>query len=246
MAIDDIFKARLADAIRAAVAGEEKYVGFLTESEASEALTMAKTAGIRAYLFGGYENAERVFAAFLPEWSDIDSLSFPMSAVTFSYRECDKLTHRDFLGSILALGVERNTVGDILVEDGRAVMFLANSVMPYVISQCNKVGRVGVKLTEGCELPLPACAKFKDMSFTVPSVRLDAVLAGLCRTSRGVAAGFIESKAVLLNGMVTDKVSAPVREGDKISARGQGKFLLCDISSTTKKGRTIVRAKKYQ
>ena len=246
MAIDDTLTARLSYAVRATVAGEQKYIGFLTENEASHALSMGKSAGIRVCLFGGYEEAERVYAAFLPEWSDESLLSFPFSAVTFSYRECDKLSHRDFLGSILSLGLERDTIGDILIEDGRAVMFLASSVLPYVMSQCEKVGRVGVKLKEGYTTPLPAFATFEDMSFTVPSLRLDAVVAGLCRTSRGAAAELIEAKAVLINGAIVDKVSAAVRAGDKISARGQGKFLLCDISNTTKKGRTVVQAKKYR
>ncbi len=246
MPADDTLTARLSDAVRAAVAGEEKYIGFLTEPEAAVALAMGKNAGVRVCLYGGYADAERVYAAFLPDWSDESQLSFPFSALTFSYRECDKLMHRDFLGSILALGLERDTIGDILIEDGRAVMFISSSVLPYVISQCEKVGRVGVKLTEGYVEPLPAATTFEDMSFTVPSLRLDAVVAGLCKTSRGNAATLIEAKSVLVNGAVVDKVSAAVYAGDKISARGQGKFLLCDISNTTKKGRTVVQAKKYR
>ena len=65
------------------------------------------------------------------------------------------LSHRDILGSLMALGIKRETVGDILIEEGRAVVFVCGDVKEYILNQVEKIGRVGVDMTEGCSFPLP-------------------------------------------------------------------------------------------
>ena len=80
---------------------------------------------------------------------------FPICGIEFSFRKCDRLTHRDFLGSLMSLGIERETVGDILVEDGRAVVFVKAELSDYVKSQISKVGRVGVKVDDADLSKLP-------------------------------------------------------------------------------------------
>lgn len=86
---------------------------------------------------------------------------FPICGIEFSFRKCDRLTHRDFLGSLMSLGIERETVGDILVEDGRAVVFVKAELSDYVKSQISKVGRVGVKVDDADLSKLPQEEEWK-------------------------------------------------------------------------------------
>ena len=106
-----------------------KFIGFLTAEEVALATKTLKH-DKNYCLFGGYDTAERVMIGFLPEWCD--NPVFPITPITFTYRKCDKLSHRDFLGAIMSLGVARETIGDILVEEGRAVIFVSNDVFRFV------------------------------------------------------------------------------------------------------------------
>ena len=116
-----------------------KFLGFLSLEEAVLAKKVLENRNVKFSLFGGYDLAERVMLCCLPSWGD--TASFPITAVTFSYREVDKLTHRDFLGALMSLGLTRESIGDILVGEGRAVAFLSDDVAQYVFTQLEKIGR---------------------------------------------------------------------------------------------------------
>ena len=71
--------------------------------------------------FGGTELSEREVCCYLPEYLDeswLYSADGPIAAVRASFFENDKLTHRDFLGSLMGSGIKRETVGDIYVGEG--------------------------------------------------------------------------------------------------------------------------------
>lgn len=240
-----MLSARISDAVKSAASGTEKYLGFLGTADTSLALKAAKTAGVETAVFGGYDGAERVYVGFLPEWLSADNASFPIAPVTFSYRERDTLSHRDFLGTLMALGIERDTVGDILIEKGRAVVFVSESIAKFVLTQCSKVGRVGVTLTSGCTYPLPERGGLEEIKITVSSERVDAVVASLCKTSRNTAAAMIADGTVFIDGIEANKPTTQVREGTGLVVRGYGRFIIEAFSGTTKKGRLVINAKKY-
>ena len=127
----ELFKARLKDtADICAKTSKPKYLGFLSAAEAVLAGQTLKNADCRTSFYGGYETAERVMLGCFPDWLEEDS--FPISALTFKFRENDTLYHRDFLGSLMALGIKRETVGDILTEQGRAVIFVTDEICDYI------------------------------------------------------------------------------------------------------------------
>lgn len=220
-----------------------KFLGFLTCEEVRIADEILKKRNIKYSFFGGYESAERTYLACLPDWCDYTD--FPIKSLTFKYRSVDKLTHRDFLGSLMALGLAREKIGDILVEDGRAVIFVASEISDHVINQINKVGRVGVDISLGYSEPLPSLGKLESFSVTVASDRIDCVIASLCGISRAKSSELISNGYVSVNSIACDKVTRTVRNSDKITVRGKGKFIIANFDGFSKKGRMILKYQKY-
>lgn len=163
--------------------------------------------------------------------------AFPVSAIEFKYRPCDKLTHRDFLGTLMSLGIERDTVGDILVDNGRTVVFVKSELKDYIESQIFKVGGAGVKIVQPNLNSLPQGRGTEEMSLTVSSLRYDNIVAAVSGLSRDKTAKLILSGETTLNFAVTQNVSCTVKEGDTFTIRGKGKFKLDKILGVTKKGR---------
>ena len=219
-----------------------KFIGFLTPEEASVAVKRFKT-GENYCLFGGYDGAERVMLGILPEWCD--EPVFPIKPVTLTYRECDSLSHRDFLGALMALGITRESIGDILVEKGRAVVFVADDILKFVLTQLDKVGRVGVKLSEGYVEPLPQISEKKSFSVTVASTRIDCVVAAVCNMSRNQATQKIVDGYVSVNSVCVTKPTVSVGENDKVTIRQKGRFEIISCDGYSKSGRIILKYNKY-
>lgn len=222
-----------------------KFVGFLSSEELAVAEAVAKKQNGRFCFFGGHDNAERRFFGAFPEWCDSFEELFPIKPLTFIYRKEDTLSHRNFLGSFMSLGIARETVGDILVGEGRTVAFFTEDIADYVKGQISKISNVGVSIEEGFEFPLPGMSGFLELTDTVASSRLDCVVASLAKCSRNTAAYLIESKMVSVNSVCCEKAVKTVNSGDKITVRGKGKFLIESVNTRSKKDRLILKAKKY-
>ena len=243
---EQILFSRIKDALRLKdTTGLFKTVGFLSENEIAKVRILPELMGERYEFFGGYEDAERCFFVALPEWCESAESLCIVNSFTFTYRPCDKLTHRDFLGAFMSLGITRESIGDILCGEGRTVAFVSETVGKYVASQIEKVGSVGVKVEEGFSLPLPKSSVLKEFTDTVASLRLDSVVSALLGTSREKAKEVIAEKRVLVNSLEVDKITASVTENTKITIRGVGKFIINSAGETTKKGRFILKYSKY-
>ena len=241
---EKLFFARVNDAVELCYkSSAPQFLGFLSETEAAKAQDILGNLNASFRFFGGYDEACRVMLGIFPEWCE--DAPFPIKALTFSYRECDTLSHRDFLGSVMALGITRETVGDILVENGRAVMFVTAEMERYISSQTEKVGRVGVNISQGFTEPLPQHSKLAEFSDTIASARLDCVVAAVCSTSRSKAAQMIEGALVSVNSIGCQKATRAVTGGDKITVKGKAKFIIDSISDLSKKGRIILKYSKY-
>ncbi len=219
-----------------------KFIGFLTAEEAAVAITQFSPFE-KFSLFGGYDVAERIVLGVLPDWCD--DIEFPITAITFKYRECDNLSHRDFLGALMAQGITRESVGDILIEKGRAVVFVMSDIAKFILTQIEKVGNVGVVLTTGFEEPLPQSSKKQSDSVTVASVRLDCVVAAICNMSRNQATEKITEGFVSVNSICTTKSTLNIKARDKITVRQKGKFEITSCDCLSKKGRIILKYDKY-
>ncbi len=244
---DELLEARLTDAVKTAEhRGRCHFAGFLDEREAELARALMKRLRFdRFLLWGGHEEAERVLFGAFPFHLDPDPSAFPLAAVTVRYRPEDELTHRDLLGGLLSRGIQREALGDILIEAGRAVFFVREEIAPFLREQTERIGRVGVRLVPGAQEPYPPAHRYEELSAVVASPRLDCVVAAFAGLSREKAAAAIAAGLVTLNYREETSLSCPVQEGAKLSVRGRGKFVVDRLGPTTKKGRLCIAGRKY-
>lgn len=222
------------------------FTDFLSEEEQAFAQSAVRRLGAENALFwGGWEEAERRMLGFFPPYGEPDTALFPMDPVTVTCRASETPDHRAVLGTLMAQGIERGCVGDILIEEGRCVFFCRSTVTRALVDGVDKMGGTGVKLTVGHEEPLPAAHGFREITETVASARLDCLVAALGGVGRTQAEEWIAAGSVLINAVPCKKPSQTVREGDKLTLRGKGKFIIDDLSGVTRKGRRILSARKY-
>lgn len=221
---------------------------FLSPAEQRAAQELLHAAAIHeGYAFrGGYERAERKMLFFLPDWQEEADESESMTALRCTYRKEDTLTHRDFLGSLMAQGITREKLGDILVSEGSCDLIVSRDIAPYLLQNVTSAGRVKLSVSEielsGLNIPE---LKVKEIRDTVSTLRLDAVAASGFSMSRGKAQELISSGRVQLNHRETLKADAPVAQGDVVSARGLGKFEVAEVGGLSKKGRTALLLRRY-
>ena len=244
---DAVLEARLRDAVRLAQSGgHPRFVGFLDERQAAATKKLMLNIIFENYMFwGGHDSSERVVFGAFPDFLEPDAAAFPITAVTAVFRPCDSLSHRDFMGALLANGIVRETLGDILVDEGRCVLFLRNEITDFVLSQTEKIGRVGVNMTVGATQPLPEGGNFEDFSTVVASARLDCIVAAVIGSSREKSSALISAGLVTLNHETNTSVSASVAQGSKFSVRGKGRFVIDRLGPVTKKGRLSIAGRKY-
>lgn len=196
---------------------------------------------------GGAEDSERRAAFFLPDYMDEDSFD------EAEYIRAIKLTahfgepgHRDYMGAILGMGVGREWVGDICVSGSEAVIYCLPSVLRHLES-IDKVGRCGVTAAQISLDAVPKREKqVRQESFSVMSLRLDAVAAAMFHMSRTECAKQINAGNVNLNYFQCLKADASVQPGDVISVKGCGKGTVTGTGGTSRKGRMFVYAEIYK
>ena len=227
------------------------HTGFLSPQERVSVETLLNACGHPRHLFyGGFAGAERTVCAFLPDWLEgADWLAGagynPIRAVRCSWTG-GKLTHRDFLGSILGLGLDREKVGDLLVGEGSCDVLTLEDVADFLLLHLDQAGRVKLKVRAiSLEELSPPPVQVKAVRDTVSSLRLDAVAASGFSLSRGKAADLISSGKVQLNHQECLKPDRPVAEGDVISCRGLGKCVVKEVGGPSKKGRIMIGLERY-
>lgn len=221
---------------------------FLTLNEVSILKTIEKELSyVKVQLWGGYEEAERQIAAFVPDAFFPTQDMYPISILKISplnVKFSEQLTHRDYLGAILNLGIQRGKVGDILVNDKETYLFVSSSMVDLFTMELTRVKHTTVK-TEPVTEAVRITPKFQHMEGSVSSERIDAILSLAFQTSRSSIAPLIASEKVFVNGKITLSNSQILKPGDIISARGYGKFIYRGFISNTKKGRMFVALDRY-
>ena len=223
---DDELLRRAEDLSRRAVrTGSVTRTGFLTPTEA-ETLRLWAIRGCDCVVRfeGGWVEAERRCCFFLPDWMDPEDFdpAGELRAVELTIR-FGAPGHRDVLGAALALGVEREWLGDILVDGERAWLFCLSSVERHLLDSLDHVGRWGAKARAVPLDQVPAPKReTRPVRFTVRSPRLDAVVSDLFRISRSAAAEAISAGLVQRNYLPCLKPDAQVQPGDVLSLRGKG------------------------
>lgn len=226
---------------------EAQFSFFLNETEqAFLKKEIGSRYGYNTAFFGGYENAARKVFGVFPEWTEAENRDFPISAVKIVNKYTKQLSHRDFLGSIMSNGITREQVGDIIVDDDVAYVFMISELAGYIAMNLKKIGNVGVKvsLADLSEIKPPE-QKFLTISAVAASLRLDAVTAAMLRVSRKDAHDLIVGGAVSVNHSQTENTSLILKEGDVISVRGFGRFVFEKIGNRTGSQRLHITVKKY-
>lgn len=246
---DKLFYARLGDLLdRASKCGCAAYSRFLDERQSVLAEQYCRgNAGELLYtLWGGFPDARRKMLAVYPEYcSEAVMEEFPMTCVTFTFRREDKLTHRDILGTLMGQRLARETVGDIVTDEGIAQVFVTETAAKAILTSVSKVGRVGVKVSDGKAFCLETEQEFRVVSGTVASMRLDCVVGLACGMSRAKASALIRSERVDVDHLTVTSVSHELSEGDILSVRGYGRFILSGINGLSKKDRIHIELRKY-
>lgn len=222
--------------------GAPVFTAFLNEQEQlfSERFLTGRKA--RFLFWGGHESCTRRMLCISSDGAEKED--FPIYPLTVSFRASDPLTHRDFLGAFLSLGIERSQIGDIFVCEACAVAFCTKTARDLISDSVTKVGRTGVTVRDGILEELPK-TRFSEVTVVAASLRADCIVGALSGLSREKSADFIRSGRFLLNYEECTNVSKILTEGDILTLRGYGKFTLSDRGTETKKGRIRVRLNQY-
>lgn len=224
------------------------YTHFLNLNEQS-ILSSIKTElpSVSIKKFGGYEYAERNMFCFFTEDSYMEP-EFPIDVIEITVaheKYSDKLSHRDFLGAILNLGIDRSKIGDILVDFPSTYVFCHHDISDYVASGLTKIKHTQVKCCIVTMDSFDIQPKFEEIRGSVSSIRIDAVLSIAFKSSRSSLSGLIEGEKVYVNGRLIHSNSYALKEGDVVSVRGYGKFIFKEVQNKTKKGRTYISINKF-
>ena len=228
---------------KAIFSGRTLYSKFLTPPEAETVNNRSSKDACPITFYGGYEDSERVVASFGENEATED---FPISCVRVISKGSKELSHRDYLGTVLSLGIKREMIGDIVITDDGAYIFALDEIAPYIKDNLFKISNTGVTCT--------LCDKTEDLTIrreyitydsTVSSLRLDSVTASSVKKARSAASELILRGLVLLNYKEATSVSAPVKDGDILTVRGFGKFLIKTDGYVTKKGRIHIEINKF-
>ena len=204
--------------------------------------------GIPFSTFGGAEGAERVMIRFGSAEDFGYELPFPISIIKaepLSQKYADKLTHRDFLGAILGLGIERDVIGDIIIIDNVGYIFAKEDIASYIAEGLTKVKRTDMKVCVTDTLPEGALYRTERRTVQVSGERLDAVIAKLFSLSREDAQALFKKRLVFADGRQIDSASYTPKENEKISVRGHGRFIYIGTQSLSKKGKLNIVVNLY-
>lgn len=222
------------------------YSSFLTLNEQSILETMKQSLPSVAYtLWGGHAMAERRMVCFSNE--SIEEEQFPIIALEIRpthLKFAENLSHRDYLGAILNLGIDRSKIGDLILEEHKAYVYVDESMQDYICSSLEKVKHTNITC-QAIDRTITIQPKFQEIQGTVQSVRLDSVIALAFHKSRNQMLPLISSGKVFVNGRITEYNSYQLREGDVVSVRGMGKFLYVEQQDFTKKGKQKILLRKY-
>ena len=222
-----------------------RFTGFLDLRQQKIADFTASGISPAAFsFFGGYDGAERKMFGVFPDYIIERQAEFPIGYLCVAHSR--PLSHRDFLGALMSLGIKREVVGDIMVGEDKSFLILQKSLCMHIIENITKIGNVGVRITSCTAAQLSSSEKrFEEKSVIVSSMRLDCVVAAVTGKSRADAAKLVSSERVSVNHEIITSCSKNIAENDVLSIRSFGKFIIGFCETKTKKGRFVLLYKKY-
>lgn len=224
------------------------YTDFLNLNEINLFFNIkSKMPPVDTMLFGGYNDAERKVLCFYEENSYI-KLKYPIDCIHIkpkSAKFSEHLNHRDFLGALIHLGINRSKLGDIIIEENQGYLFCNSKISQFIVDNLSIIKHTNVTCEVIDFMDIDYTPRYITMTGTVPSIRLDAILSVAFKTSRNSLSGSIHSGKVYVNSKLVLSSSYVLKEGDIVSYKGYGKFLFKKINKQTKKGRIFITLLKY-
>lgn len=229
---------------------EPAFTDFMDRAKCGRFMERLRNAGaFRAAVFGGTEDCERLMMGFCVPGEELLPEMFPIRAIRIRRKNRKfgqaGLSHRDYLGSLLGLGIDRGKLGDILVSEEEAVCFAAEEITPYICAALEQVSKTAV-VAEECEMDGAAFAKKTEKKrITVASMRLDAVAGEVFHLSRAKTQGLIGAEKAAVNWAAVTSASCLLKEGDMVSLRGFGRFRVGEAGGRTKKDKLVLEIEQY-
>lgn len=212
--------------------GKVVSTNFLTPAEVSEVIHILK--GYEYCITGGFEEAERRIIIIGTDENKVSNFCTVIRVESLN----SVLSHRAVLGSVLGLGIKREMVGDIIVNDKVCDIIIMQEMKTYILNNLTKIGRENVSIKESSFSELLGIDFNKETRIvSVASLRLDSVISGGFGISREKSASLINGEKVLINFLPCKNVSKSIRENDLISVRGYGRIRFLNVLGETKKGR---------
>ena len=223
-----------------------KCTKFLNGREQVLASYVFNSMGVSYRFFGGYDEYERAIAVCFTDEMYLDTYNYPVKILDVKVRDGDKLNHRDYLGSIMGLGIKREMIGDIIADKFGAKVFVLDEIAEYLKAQITKIGKLGAKVEiyEVGNIIIPN-REYKDISFTVSSPRIDSIVSGATGVSRSEAVSLISGGNVSLNWETVISHSKTVDQCQILSVKGHGRYKIDSVGGVTKKGRIFITVKKF-
>lgn len=223
-----------------------KYSDFLNPYEVKNAIDILNSnKDIKYTVDGGYDKAERSIIFMYPfymEYEDIENtIRFIQIEGNFKFKS---ISHKDYLGSLMNLGIKREKVGDIIIHENFCQVIVSSDICDFIIMNLEKVSRNNVRVKEISKKEIiynPP--NYKDISFTITSSRLDCVISGLYNISRQESMKFINGEKVQVNYEKITSPSREIKDEALISVRGKGRAKIINIGELTKKGKIKIQAK---
>ena len=247
---EDILKSRLKDlATKAYNTNSYMYSNFLNLSEIDEFLRIKSEIDfIQSYMYGGHPSCERQVVRFGSEEEFGYNSTYPITTIKVSpliEKFADNLNHRDFLGAILNLGIERDVIGDIKIVDNTGYIYCLDKIAQYILDNLTKIKHTHIK----CEIVETEVDSgenaFEDISAIVASLRLDVVIAAITKLSRKQVLEQFHDRKIYINNKLTTNNSYILKDDDIVVIRGYGKYIFDTNLGQTRKNKYHINIKKY-
>lgn len=242
METEELLKKRFRELARKCYQNNQyTFTGFLSMADMACFYEMEKELSYVPYeVWGGSELCERVMVRFGSEEELGYREEFPIVCILakpLALKFADALTHRDFLGALMNLGIERSTLGDILITDNMGYIFCIENMADFIIENLNKIKHTSVMCSRIKEAPALTDKDRQEVKIQVSSERIDGVLSRVYKLSRSEAIELFRQKKVFVNGRLCENNSQMLKGGDVVSARGYGKFEYLGQQNLSKKGK---------
>ena len=225
------------------------FTGFLSAAELDVYYQMARSlAFVPSDVYGGTADCERVMIRFGDEKLCGYEEAFPIACIEVApliEKFGETLSHRDYLGALMNLGIERSTLGDIVILDKRAFLFCADKMASYIIENLDKVKHTSVSCKIADKVPASTVTRFEHKTVQVQAARADSIIAKVYNLSRSESVELFRAKKVFVNGRLNENNSGQLNPTDKVSVRGYGRFQFVGVSGETRKGKLNVEVAVY-